>query len=127
MKRRNRVMLMWVLTGIWLCVQSPWAHAQRMQAHAHSLEHAVAQLAADPAAEHCHGDELPQSHPLPQAPEDPAGCCADGHCDGLCAQLSFGLAATTPRLIVQGVVLFAPMQVAGVQSMRQPELFRPPI
>jgi hypothetical protein len=125
MKRRNRVMLMWMLTGIWLCVQSPWAHSQRMQAHAHTLEHALAQVGADQGADPCHGDEQPQ--PRPQAPADFAGCCAAGHCDGHCAQLSLALAAAPPQLLVRGVIQFAPVQVAGVQGVRQPELFRPPI
>jgi hypothetical protein len=123
MKRRNRVLLMWMLTSIWLCVQSPWSHAQREQMHAPGTGHAAMPLAAHDPVAPCHGEEPAQ----PQAPADSAGCCAEGHCDGHCVQLSFAPAAAPPLLIARGVIPFTPMRVAGVQSVRQPELFRPPI
>jgi hypothetical protein len=119
MKRRNRILLLWTLTAIWLCVQSPWAHAARLQVH--SASHEAAAMANMDADAPCHGEE----HSPAPAKSDP--CCADGHCDGQCAQLSPALAAVAPQLMVRGAMPPTPIHVARLRSMRQPELFRPPI
>jgi hypothetical protein len=118
MKRRNRILLLWTLTAIWLCVP-PWAHAARMQAH--SVSHEAAAMADMNAEDPCHGEEHSP------APAKSDTCCADGHCDGQCAQLSWTLAAIAPQLMVRGAIPLTSILVADLRSRRQPELFRPPI
>jgi len=120
MRRRNRHgLLIWMLTAIWLCVQSPWAHAARMEARRDAVQTAM---------EHapCHGMEH-QPAAVDPAPADSAGCCTDGHCDGHCAHLvwvplaaAWQFAGSNPQPVAQAVS-------AGAQVSRQPELFRPPI
>lgn len=124
MKRRNRLLTMWMLTAIWLCVQSPWALAQRVQARA-AFAHA-AMIMHDAEAHPCHGEhaaESPAKLAKPAAPD----CCADGQCDGHCAQLSVVLIEAAPPFIIHGAMPLSPANAAGVQGALPPEFFRPPI
>jgi hypothetical protein len=131
MKRRNRILLMAMLTGIWLCVQSPFAHAQRMQAEAGAPHQAVQTVME---ASPCHGDHHsapadPDSEATthPTADSDSGGCCTGEHCDGQCAHIIGALAAPASQLFVRGTAWLAPIDSAGLQRVHQPEPFRPPI
>jgi hypothetical protein len=135
MKRRNRVLLMGMLTGIWLCVQSPFAHAQRMQVAAAAGEQ-PAQLVVEVEEAPCHDEHQPvpvDTASLPAAGIDTDshaggdGCCDGGHCDGQCAQFSWVLAAPTPQRFARGMAWLTPLKTAGLQRVQQPEPFRPPI
>jgi hypothetical protein len=132
MKRRNRVLLTGMLTGIWLCVQSPFAHAQHMPVAAAGEPAAQAVVEVEDVP--CHGDHHPASATdaavVTDAVTDTGAavvCCDGGHCDGQCAQLSWALAAPTPRRFAQGMAWLTPLEVAGLQRVHQPEPFRPPI
>ncbi len=132
MKRRNRILLMAMLTGIWLCVQSPFAHAQRMQFAAAAGEQPV-QAVVEAEEVPCHGEQHPALHDTAADPvagvvaDSGADCCDGGHCDGHCAQLSWALAAPTPLRFARGMAWLAPQKTAGLQRVHQPEPFRPPI
>jgi hypothetical protein len=122
MKRRIRILLTLMLTGIWLCVQSPFAHAQRMQLEAQVAQ--PAQIVVEDAP--CHGEHAATTIPADTHVDD-GGCCEAGHCDGQCMMLSWALAAPTVQLFMRGAPWLSPFEMAGVRRVHQPEPFRPPI
>jgi hypothetical protein len=130
MKRRNRVLLMGMLTGIWLFVQSPLAHAQHMQVAAAAGEQ-PAQVVVEEGEVPCHGEHQPvpvdTDTNSDSGAHSGAGCCDGGHCDGQCAQFSWVLAAPTPQRFARGMAWLTPLKTAGLQRVHQPEPFRPPI
>ncbi len=119
MKRRKRVLLMGMLTGIWLCAQSPFAQAQPMQPMPppQAEQHTTAEVP-------CHGDQQPEPAHSETLADD---CCDGGHCDGHCAQLSLALATPTPRCFARAMAWQTPFEPAGLPRVHQPEPFRPPI